>query len=66
MLYFLSEAADEIPQQELDLLGALDRVLKGELIPGDFVWENELVNGFPPTTFWYLYGKLKGDSPGGD
>jgi hypothetical protein len=40
--------------------------LKGELIPGDFVWENELVNGFPPTTFWYLYGKLKGDSPGGD
>ena len=66
MLYFLSEAADEIPQQELDLLGALDRVLKGALIPDDFVWENELVAGFPPTTFWYLYGKLKGDSTGSD
>jgi hypothetical protein len=61
MLFFLSQAAGEIPQQEIDLLGALDRVLQGALIPAGFVWEDELASGFPPTTFWYLYGRLKGD-----
>ena len=52
-----SERVDLPPgfQSQLDLM---DQRLKGDLIPGPFVWEPNLAGGFPPGPFWYLYGRL--------
>ena len=45
-------------QVEIDLLGTLDTYLRAVLVPGAFIWEDELQNGFPADTYWYLYGYL--------
>jgi hypothetical protein len=37
------------------LLAALDKVLMAKLLPGIFVWEEELAGVFPPERYWYLY-----------
>ncbi len=36
-----------------------DRQLKAVFEPGVFIWESPLEAAFPPTPYWYLYGKLK-------
>jgi hypothetical protein len=41
---------------QVELLLALDGVLRGLLLPGPFVWEAAVAGGFPSTRFWYLYG----------
>jgi hypothetical protein len=46
------------PQAEVDLLRTMDTYLRAVLVPGDFIWEAELQNGFPRETYWYLYGSL--------
>jgi hypothetical protein len=46
---------------ELELLGGLDRILRTVLVPGEFIWEEELARGFPAESFWYLYGLLQGE-----
>lgn len=46
------------PQAEVDLLWTMDNYLRAVLVPGDFIWEVELQNGFPRETYWYLYGSL--------
>ncbi len=47
------------PAPEAEALAALDAMLKEFWLPGDFIWEVELAGEFPPTEFWFLYGKLK-------
>jgi hypothetical protein len=37
-------------------LKPLDSVLRKILIPGPFIWGEELAPGFPEEDFWYLYG----------
>ena len=46
------------PQAEVDLLSTLDTYLRAVLLPGAFIWEDELQDGFPAATYWYLYGSL--------
>ena len=60
MLHRLEPEAGEIPKAEVELLAGLDRLLRIVLIPGGFVWEQELSPGFPEEPYWYLYGRLKG------
>jgi hypothetical protein len=69
MVEMLFPEAGEIPQEDTDLLTVLDAVLKGWLIPGKFIWEQAIQNGFPSETYWYLYGYLSeqmqaSDTPG--
>lgn len=59
MLHMLEPDAAGVPQVELDMLKGLDRILRAVLLPGGFVWEPELEQGFPTDPFWYLYGQLK-------
>lgn len=59
MLELLSQDAVQVPPVEIELLNGLDKFLKSIFIPGQFVWDEELVNGFPRPTYWYLYGQLK-------
>lgn len=59
MMHLLLPDADGLPQAEIDLLQGLDKLLRAVLVPGMFVWEAELEPGFPPDTYWYLYGELR-------
>lgn len=36
----------------------MDGLLKNILLPGSFVWETKLQDGFPRSDFWFLYGTL--------
>ena len=60
MLHFLQAEATQISEQEQEMLAGLDKILLAVFIPGEFIWDNELRNGFPPQIFPYLYGSLKG------
>jgi len=59
MLDLLLEESAEIEPADRDLLFALDQLLRAVLLPGGFVWDQNLARGFPPDKFWYLYGKPK-------
>ncbi len=59
MLHLLASETNQIPPAQSDLLQALDQVVQAKFIPGEFVWEQELSNGFPSETYWYLYGRLQ-------
>lgn len=58
MLELLESESGEMQPVEGEILSGLDRYLKSELEIGDFIWEPEIKSGFPPETYWYLYGKL--------
>jgi hypothetical protein len=60
MLALLAGAESEPPEAESEMLKALDRLLKLAFINGEFIWEPGLESGFPPETYWFLYGHLKG------
>ncbi|MGW8251257.1 MAG: hypothetical protein ACWGO1_11495 [Anaerolineales bacterium] len=49
------------PSAELELLDGLDRVLRTVFVTGEFVWEPELARSFPASSYWYLYGHLRGE-----
>ena len=56
----------EKPEEEyLGLLDGLDNTLRLVFIPGDFIWDENLVDGFPRETFWFLWG-MPGSSKSGD
>jgi len=59
MLQLLEGEAIEIPISQHQLLTGLDRILKGIMVTGDFVWDKQLVAGFPPENYPYLYCVLK-------
>jgi hypothetical protein len=59
MLELLETEADEILVAEKKLSSSLDQYLKAVLLPGNFIWEQDLIAGFPETSYWYLYGELK-------
>jgi hypothetical protein len=44
--------------QEQSALEALDHSLRAKLKAGNFLWEAGLETTFPPSDFWFLYGKL--------
>lgn len=59
----LLDATTEPDVAELELLRGLDGVLRAVIVPGEFLWEEELSRGFPADKFWYLYGHLRGERP---
>lgn len=56
-LALLAEDARGRSQAEDDLLGLLDAVLQTLLVPGEFIWDAELEQGFQKSSFWFLYGR---------
>jgi hypothetical protein len=57
-LELLANQLDEIPAAEHELLAGLDKMLGAVFVPGGFVWDADLVGGFPNPPFWYLYGQV--------
>lgn len=59
MLHLLAGEAGNLPEAELEWLAGLDKLLRAVFVSGDFIWAKDLYGGFPPETYWYLYGQLK-------
>lgn len=57
MLDLLQSHTASIPNPEMKLMEALDKVLRAILESGPFIWPASCQAAFPPETFWYLYGK---------
>lgn len=47
----------ELPA-ELSLLPKLDTRLRAVFKPGSFLWDEEIISGFPEAEYWFLYGGL--------
>ena len=58
MLHLLQGEMSTSPPEQEGLI-RLDGVLRTSLSPGEFIWDADLIPGFPPEVYWYLYGKLK-------
>lgn len=58
LLELLQPEIEGLSQAELELLQALDKVLRAQTRPGPFCWGDELQEGFPPDRFWFLYATL--------
>jgi hypothetical protein len=58
LLDLLGREAYDLPQAEVELQDALDKLLKSFLVLGGFIWEPELIAAFSVDRFWYLYGYL--------
>lgn len=59
MLNLLSAEADTIPPAQAQMLVGLDLVLDGLMVPGDFIWDKVLADGFARSEYPYLYFHLK-------
>ena len=59
MLELLEVYYQESRAAEKDLLASMDSFLHRALIPGVFIWEDSLMDGFPEDIYWYLYGRLR-------
>lgn len=57
MLHLLEPEAEAVPKGQFELLRAMDKMLSGVFVSGDFIWDHAYQPGFPADTFWYLYGK---------
>ncbi len=62
ILHLLEPQLDMPSSAHLSMLAGLDLRLQAKFEAGEFVWEAELAAGFPPDTFWFLYGGLPGHS----
>jgi hypothetical protein len=60
MLELLDAEAIDIPTSQRQMLTGLDRILEGLMVPGDFIWDEQLAVGFPPERYPYLYRALRG------
>ncbi len=60
MLQLLEPDATDIPISQQQMLAGLDRILGVLMVPGDFIWDEQLVAGFPSDSYPYLHRTLKG------
>lgn len=60
MVELLLPDVGKAPSAETELLSGLDRLLKSVFIPGSFIWESHLMQSFPQSQYWFLYGMPKG------
>jgi hypothetical protein len=58
MLHLLQAEADKLDSAELEMLAGLDKVLRTVFVTGEFVWDVDVMDGFPQEVYWYLFGKL--------
>ena len=59
MLHLLEGDTRGIPNAEQQMLAGMDSILSGLLVPGEFIWDEELAAGFSQNEFPYLFGTLK-------
>ena len=58
ILDLLEEKLKVAKNDEIDIIRYLDESLKNLVTEGDFIWEFDLIRGFPKNPYWYLYSKI--------
>lgn len=53
----LQESPYQLPEDVLPRINQLDALLRGQWKVGPFVWFAEWEPAYPPTTYWWLYGR---------
>jgi hypothetical protein len=56
MLELLISEAPDIPDEEMEMLTMLDRLLDSVFVSDEFIWEEDIRSAYPAETYWYLYG----------
>lgn len=59
MLDLLLSEFPYLDPQQSQLFAETDAWLRFLFQKGDFIWEPELIPGFPEENFWYLWGRVK-------
>lgn len=59
MLDLLAGETGDIPYADQQMLAGMDGIISGLLVPGEFIWDEELKAGFPREKHLYLYGTLR-------
>ncbi len=57
MLELLADDADELPDEQVKLLRAMDSALRGMLKTSGFIEDEGYAGRFPKERFWFLYGR---------
>ncbi len=52
----------QLDERVLDELGVYDRALKNHWLPDGFLWPGEWQPAYPPSTYWWLYGRPRSAS----
>ena len=55
LLELLKDDLGEVLKEDLS---ALDESLRAQFTKGDFIWDEDLADGFPQDQYWFLYGQL--------
>ena len=59
LLELLKDDLGEVPEEDLSVL---DESLRAQFTDGDFIWDEDLADGFPQDKYWFLFGHLSDDS----
>ena len=59
LLELLKDDLGEVLKEDLSVL---DESLRAQFTKGDFIWDEDLADGFPQDQYWFLYGHLSDDS----
>jgi hypothetical protein len=59
LLELLKDDLGEVPHEDLSVL---DKSLRAQFTKGDFIWDEDLAEGFPQDQYWFLYGQLSNHS----
>jgi len=59
MIDLLQPYLDKSSTHNYQILPELDAILRINFIPGTFIWEKEIEQGFPRANYWFLYGRLR-------
>lgn len=61
LVELLRPQAGALDPAVLELITALDRLLEAVFVPSGFAWDTALMQSFPQSPYWFLYGKLKSE-----
>lgn len=56
IVQLLDNEISKLDDAIFELRDGLDQMLRSNFTQGNFVWEDQLIQIFPESTFWYLYG----------
>lgn len=59
MLQLLEESIPILVEGYADSIKRKDAILEKYSVDNDFVWEEEVISGFPKEKYWYLYRIMK-------
>lgn len=63
ILELLGKEVQQAAEDNREKLFALDEALRKDFVEGEFVWDEEMKDGFPKEVYWYLWGRVEVKTP---